>query len=606
MTQTLSCPQGHHWPANGNGSPSDSDIYCPVCGLPVKSPARLDATLCNVTPAPARPVRPLAAVADTTLGPDDDQHTGRALADGPSIDLDVTLQKPVDSANGPTSAVVKDNASTAGTYEILELLGRGGMGVVYKARQLGLNRLVALKMILAGTHASAEDRIRFQIEAEAVAEMQHPNIVQVYDIGTRDGYPYLSLEYLGGGTLQTRLAADRPAPEESARILEHLALAIHFAHQRGIVHRDLKPANILFQAHGEPSVGFAIPKITDFGLAKRIDCNRDHTQSGSILGTPNYMSPEQADGGRIGPATDIFALGAIFYDMLTGQPPFTGATVVETLDKVRHQEAIPPRRLNPKIPRDLETICLKCLEKAPARRYATAQDLADDLHRFLHHEPIQARPVSPTERCAKWLRRHPTRAALIGLSVLMVLGAFAWVVQQWQHAEAQHRAAVERRREEKLKEAESFIKFMDEMRELYSDAVLDRVKGTGIEVTPYFKDKMTGAIPVWATFVHELSDRIEKQGRGQHTRLYSDYPWRKGGGPRDEFEQRALQALRQDKEKPYYRFEEYQGRPSLRYAAADVMHKACVDCHNTQPGTPKNDWKIGDVRGVLEVVLPLD
>ncbi len=602
MTQTLSCSQGHQWPATGNGSPSQADLACPVCGSAVMLPGNLDATLCNGQPLPQPAPSPSN---DSTLGPDDDLRTGRQLADAPIIDLDITLQKPSDGGKG-NNAAGTEPTSQASTYEILEVLGRGGMGVVYKAKQLGLNRVVALKMILAGSHASAEDRIRFQIEAEAVAGMQHPNIVQVYDIGVRDGYPYLSLEYLGGGTLQKRLTANRPDPRDAAHILLQLAQAVHYAHQRGIVHRDLKPANILFQAHGEHSVGLPVPKITDFGLAKRIDCNRDHTQSGSILGTPNYMSPEQADGGRIGPATDIFALGAIFYDMLTGRPPFTGATVVETLDKVRHQDPVPLRRLNPKIPRDLETVCLKCLEKAPARRYASAQDLADDLHRFLNNEPIQARPVSATERCLKWGRRHPTGAALIVLSILLVVGGFAWVVQQWQHAEAQNRAAVERRREEKLKEAEGFIKFMDEMRELYSDDVLDRVKGTGVEVTPYFKDKKTGAIPVWATFVHELSDRIEKQGRGQHTHLYSDYPWRKNGGPRDDFERTALESLRRDKDKPFYRFEEYQGRPSLRYAAADVMHKGCVDCHNTQPGTPKNDWKIGDVRGVLEVILPVD
>jgi serine/threonine protein kinase len=602
MTQTLSCPQGHQWPA-ADAAPSDSKLCCPICGAAVTNLNSLDATLCTLPPShPA---------SETTLGPEEEQRTDRQPSDQeagqPSI-LDMTLLKA--GGSSPSAAPAPD----AGAYEILEVLGRGGMGVVYKAKQVGLNRIVALKMVLAGVHASAEDRIRFQIEAEAVAQMQHPNIVQVYDVGMRDGYPYMALEYLQGGTLEKKLSAALPSPRDAAQLLSQLARAVHYAHQRGIVHRDLKPANILLTGP-LPSVGersgirgWGTPKITDFGLAKRLDGARDQTQSGNILGTPNYMAPEQAagQGKLIGPATDIFALGAIFYDMLTGRPPFEGGSVVETLDKVRHQDPEPPSRRNPRVPRDLKTICLKCLEKDPARRYATAAELADELDRFLQGEPIRARPVALPERCVKWVRRHPARAALIVLSVLLLIGAFGWVVREWQQAEHARQAEVERRRQEKLLEAESFIKFMDEMRELYSDAVLDRVKGSGIEITPYYKQQKKGAIPVWATVVHELSERIEKQGRGQHTRLYSDYPWRKDGGPHDEFERSALQALRRQPDKPFYRFEEYQGRPSLRYAAADVMHKACVDCHNHQPGTPKNDWKIGDVRGVLEVILPVD
>jgi serine/threonine protein kinase len=274
-------------------------------------------------------------------------------------------------------------------FEILELLGRGGMGVVYKARQLGLNRVVALKMILAGSNASPQDLARFRAEAEAVAQLAHANIVQIYEIGEQNGCPFLALEYVGGGSLAQHLDGTPVGPKPAAELVLALAKAVHHAHERGIVHRDLKPANVLLLADGTP-------KITDFGLAKRADANYAHTQTGTILGSPSYMAPEQAAGAsdKIGPATDVYALGVILYELLTGRPPFKGATLLETIEQVREHDPVPPRFLIPKTPRDLETICLKCLDKSPRRRYDSAAALASDLHSFLRSEPISAQ--SPT------------------------------------------------------------------------------------------------------------------------------------------------------------------------------------------------------------------
>src|SRR3954468_10730780 len=283
------------------------------------------------------------------------------------------------------TAAVSVRATVAG-YEILGELGRGGMGVVYKARQRGLNRLVPLKMILAGDHAGSEDRTRFRQEAEAVARLDHPNIVQIYDIGESEGRPYFSLEYVDGGSLAGKLNGTPLPFEQAARWAEAFARAMHVAHQHHIVHRDLKPANILLAADGTP-------KISDFGLAKHLDEDNSQTQSGSVLGTPSYMSPEQAEGRikEIGPATDVYALGAILYEMLTGRPPFKGATVMDTLEQVIHEEPAPPSRHQPKLDRDLETVCLKALAKDPAKRYASALALAQDLERYLAGEPILAR-----------------------------------------------------------------------------------------------------------------------------------------------------------------------------------------------------------------------
>ncbi len=286
-------------------------------------------------------------------------------------------------------------------YELLEVIGHGGMGVVYKARQLGLNRVVALKMVLAGANASPHSLARFRTEAEAVAQLAHPNIVQIYEIGEQNACPFLALEYVGGGSLAQQLDGTPVPPRQAAEIVLALAAAVQHAHERGIVHRDLKPANVLLLADGTP-------KVTDFGLAKRIGGSDVHTQPGAILGSPIYMSPEQASGAleKVGPATDIYALGVILYELLTGRPPFRGASLLETIEQVREHDAVPPRSLQPRVPRDLEIVCLKCLEKSPQRRYASAAELAEDLNRFLHGDPVEAQSATLLDQVARTISHH--------------------------------------------------------------------------------------------------------------------------------------------------------------------------------------------------------
>ena len=373
---------------------------------------------------------------------------GTLLGDGPpgpppepeplSLSDDKTW---VSGAAGVEPTVVEIPAPPG--YEILEPLGEGGMGVVYKARQVGLNRLVALKVILRGARARAVDLSRFRDEARAIAALRHPNIVQIYDVGEYRGQPYFSLEFCAGGTLAKALNGEPQAPDAAATMTEVLARAVQSAHDKGIAHRDLKPGNILLAVEGEGTAGGqstmvgeapaevwrhlalrnppAAFKITDFGLAKRVDDDSGRTLDGSVVGTPSYMAPEQARGDTkaIGKCSDVWALGAVLYELLTGRPPFRGSSVVETLDQVRSRDPVPVRQLQPKVPADLETICLKCLEKDPARRYATAADLADDLHRFLKREPILARPVGQLTRAARWCRREPRTAGLVAAVVLL-------------------------------------------------------------------------------------------------------------------------------------------------------------------------------------------
>ncbi len=302
-------------------------------------------------------------------------------------------------------------------YDILQHLGEGGMGIVYKARQVGLNRLVALKMIRGGSQVRPDHRARFSIEAEAVARLRHPNILQIYDIGEVDGMPYVSLELLEGGSLTDRLDGTPQSGRSSADLLRVLSQAIVAAHQAGIIHRDLKPSNVLFTEDGTP-------KITDFGLAKRLESNDHQTESGQIMGSPSYMAPEQARGHTrdVGPAADVYALGAILYDMLTGRPPFKGESPIETIRQVIDDELVPPSRLVPKVARDLETICLKCLNKESSRRYSSALALVEDLGRYLQGDPILGRRTSPLTRGIKWARRRPLAATLYSLAIAVFLG----------------------------------------------------------------------------------------------------------------------------------------------------------------------------------------
>ncbi len=371
--------------------------------------------------------------ADASMRPEIEARLAQAEQAAPS-DVTRSMIRPAEAATidaippqAPTVDAPLTGTHQAGPidipgYRILKTLGKGGMGVVCLAQDLKLPRLVALKMIKAGSDADDKQKARFQAEAAAVAQLVHPHIVQIHDLGVHAGQPYFVLEYVDGGTLAQQLQSARPTPQRSAEITMALAKAVQFAHQHGIIHRDLKPANVLLTRDGNP-------KITDFGLAKQLDTDQGLSIAGDIMGTPSYMAPEQAFGRvqDIVPATDVYALGAILYEMLTGRPPFQGNTALDTLDLVRQQEPTPPRRLQPNVPRDLETICLKCLRKERSQRYSSALALAQDLERFLAGEAILARPEGVLARISRKVRRNRAVSVLC-VALLIAVAATALVV----------------------------------------------------------------------------------------------------------------------------------------------------------------------------------
>lgn len=338
-----------------------------------------------------------------------------------------------------------------GDYELISEIARGGMGVVYKARQVNLHRVVALKMILAGQLASDEDVKRFYTEAEAAAALEHPGIVPIFEIGRHNDQHFFSMGFVDGGSLADKVK-DRPLPSREAAIYtKKVAEAIAYAHSKGVIHRDLKPANVLLDRNDEP-------KVTDFGLARRAESNSDLTHTGAVMGTPSYMPPEQAAGkaDEVGPLADVYTLGAILYCLLTGRPPFQASNPLDTLMQVLDREPASVTTLNPAVQRDLDTICHKCLQKAPAKRYGSAQEFADDLGRWLNGEPIQARAVSTAERVWRWCRRNPKIAALSATAVLFialtaVMSSWAWVVTS---AQASQIAVEKKKVEEQRDEAE--------------------------------------------------------------------------------------------------------------------------------------------------------
>jgi eukaryotic-like serine/threonine-protein kinase len=310
-----------------------------------------------------------------------------------------------------------------GDYELLEQIGRGGQGVVFRARQKSLNRTVALKVISLGQWASKAHVRRFRREAEAAAHLEHPCIVPIYEVGERDGSCYFSMKFVEGGQLD-EAAKRKPMPvRRAAELIAKVARTVHYAHEHGILHRDIKPGNILLDANGEPH-------LTDFGLARLVETESSVTQTLDVLGTPSYMAPEQAVGNNatVSSATDVYGLGAVLYQLLTGQPPFAGGTTYETIKLLEDTEPRPPRLLNPKVDRDVSTICLKCLEKDPKRRYSSALALAEDLERWLKHEPIAARRVGPLVRGRKWVQRNPSIAVMAAmlLALAVPLGVMVW------------------------------------------------------------------------------------------------------------------------------------------------------------------------------------
>ena len=345
-------------------------------------------------------------------------------------------------------------------YELIKEVGRGGMGVVFKARDVRLNRIVALKMIRTGALASADERQRFEREASAAAQLQHPNIVLLYEVSPYNEQPFLSMEFIGGTSLAERVSTGPLSCRRAAEYLEITARAVHYAHTKGIIHRDLKPANVLLDENDQP-------KVTDFGLAKQMETESDQTRTGAILGTPSYMSPEQAAGSKeITPASDVYSLGAILYELITGKPPFCGETPLKTLKLVAEQDPVAPRVLSPTIDIDLETICLKCLEKTPGRRYETAEALADDLRRYLNGEPITARRVSLIGRGIKWVWRNPTWTA-IGVTLLVSVAAFMIFMSYIAYEEKDLREQADKAKEVAAKRLDAMrhLLYLSEMRQ---------------------------------------------------------------------------------------------------------------------------------------------
>ena len=482
-----------------------------------------------------------------------------------------------------------DGPVRIGKFELLGKLGDGSFGYVFRARDTDLDRDVAVKIGRAGSLASEEEIQAFLREARAAAQLNHPRIVSIHDSGqTDDGVCYLVSELIVGDTLQVHPDL---APREVAELVAELAEALDYAHSRNVIHRDIKPSNILIDCDGHPH-------LTDFGLAKRLLSDRSITTEGKVQGTPAYMSPEQAGGDSraIGPRSDIYSLGVVLYELLTGERPFHGGQRLVML-QVLEDDPRPPRSLNEHVPKDLETICLKAMEKTPGRRYESAEGLASDLRRFLAGDAITARPVGSAERFWRWCRKYPLAASVmlavvvgsaVGFTHLVHLST--WFVQ-----------------ETALDSVRMEADMLWRINLYYSEEVVGRLDWEQIEVTHEYA-RMKNAIPLPATFTIDSGDRISADLAGMQVRLYSDFPYRENGGPKSDFERTALDVLqkRAADGETLLEYHEFPTEPLVQYARGQLMQESCVKCHNQDERSPKRDWKIGDVAGVLAITRPLE
>ena len=494
--------------------------------------------------------------------------------------------------------LLQEGPCRIGRFELLAELGAGSFGYVFRARDPELDRVVAIKIQRAGALATEEDAGRLVREARSAAALTHPAIVALYDTGRSDeGVCYLVSEYVEGETLENRLTRGRGDFRATATLVAEVADAVQHAHEHGIVHRDLKPSNIILDKSGHPH-------ITDFGLAKRQQADASATSDGRVLGTPAYMAPEQAAGkpDAVDSRTDVYSLGVILYEMLTGERPFQGLKRLLLL-QVLEDEPRPPRQLESRVPKDLETICLKAMSKVPARRYATAAQMSADLRRFLAGEPIEARPVGSLERSWSWCRRYPLAAALFSALALGSVAGFVYLTAVSSYFV----------RETALDSARMEADMMESVNAYYSDLV-DRLKTKEVLVTHEYAMKPTNALPLPATFTIDSGERMSRNESGLKFRLYSQYPFRANGGPKDDFQRDALKILTErSKQRPlpkrpleYHQFVTIDDRPFLYYARGQLMKESCWKCHNNHPNSPKKDWKENDLVGVLAITRPLD